>query len=105
LAFRTAVNEADSYHDFVVAMHGDEARPNAAYLICDHRFIRKYGLGLVRPVVSRIGASCGWLLICARSIEELAKSAGIDPVALRETSRRTTPMPAAASTQFGRAAG
>ena len=84
---RRFVNEADSYHDFVVAMHGDRSLPVIpAYLVCDHRFIRKYGLGLVRPRVSRIAAFVrDGYLIRARSIEELARSAGIDPVALRDT--------------------
>jgi succinate dehydrogenase/fumarate reductase flavoprotein subunit len=84
---RRFVNEADSYHDFVVAMHGEGGTPvMPAYLICDHRFIRKYGLGLVRPLVSRIGAFVrDGYLIRDRSIEGLARSAGIDPVALRET--------------------
>src|SRR5690606_6038021 len=40
------VNEADSYHDFVMAMFdANKLADNVpAYLICDHRFIKKYGL-------------------------------------------------------------
>jgi succinate dehydrogenase/fumarate reductase flavoprotein subunit len=38
-------NEADA--DFVKAMHRTASVP--AHLICDHRFIKKYGLGLVFP--------------------------------------------------------
>ncbi|NYT44615.1 FAD-binding protein [Alcaligenaceae bacterium] len=82
------VNEADSYHDFVLAMFGgngqQETKP--AFFICDHRFIRKYGLGLVRPLISRIAPFVrdGYLLR-ANTIEALAEVAAIDPVALRET--------------------
>lgn len=85
---RRFVNEADSYHDFVMAMFdgpsGEPVKP--AYLICDHRFIRKYGMGLVRPLISRIGAFVrDGYLTRSRTIEGLAKQAGIDPAALRET--------------------
>ena len=87
---RRFVNEADSYHDFVVAMYGADRRKQAvpAYLICDHRFIRKYGIGLVRPLVSRITPFVrdGYLMR-AGSIESLAGVAGIDPTALRESIR------------------
>lgn len=44
------VNEACSYHDFVLAML---AQPRdigvPAYLICDASFVAKYGLGIVHP--------------------------------------------------------
>ncbi|MER1967707.1 FAD-dependent oxidoreductase [Castellaniella sp. GW247-6E4] len=85
---RRFVNEADSYHDFVLAMFGGDGRAPipSAYLICDHRFIRKYGLGLVRPLISRIEPFVrDGYLIRADSIEALAERAGIDPLALRET--------------------
>jgi succinate dehydrogenase/fumarate reductase flavoprotein subunit len=44
-------NEADSYHDFVQAMQrltppGEACR---AFLIADHRAIRRYGMGFVKP--------------------------------------------------------
>lgn len=85
---RRFVNEADSYHDFVIAMFGtDEHKPALpAYLICDHRFVRKYGLGLVRPLVSRIGPFVrDGYLIRADSIEGLAQRVGIDQVALQQS--------------------
>src|SRR4029079_2371121 len=44
-------NEANSYHDFVQAMM-KAAKPGeeiAAFLVCDHRALRKYGLGCVPP--------------------------------------------------------
>lgn len=50
-AGRRFVNEALSYHDFGRAMlSGDGAGPiEVTHLIVDSRFIRRYGLGLVRP--------------------------------------------------------
>jgi len=85
---RRFVNEADSYHDFVLAMFGGDGRAPTlpAYLICDHRFIRNYGLGLVRPKISRIGPFVrDGYLVRADTIEALARRVGIDPQALRDT--------------------
>lgn len=49
------VNESASYHDFVAAML-QAAREGAErfWLIADHRFLRRYGLGAVRPFPGRI---------------------------------------------------
>lgn len=44
---RRFVNEAVSYHEFVRAMYASGAVP--AWLVCDRAFIRRYGLGLIRP--------------------------------------------------------
>ena len=48
---RRFVNEADSYHHVVLAMFEQQVlRPeDAAFLVCDHEFICRYGLGLVKP--------------------------------------------------------
>ena len=45
------VNEANSYHDFVEAMHRRHETTPAipAFLVADSAFVRKYGLGLVHP--------------------------------------------------------
>ena len=45
------VNEADSYHAFVTALlETNRGRSeSSAFLICDHRFIEKWGLGLALP--------------------------------------------------------
>ncbi|MES2534540.1 MAG: FAD-binding protein [Pseudomonadota bacterium] len=76
------VNEADSYHDFVMAMFNAnrEAPTIPAWLICDHRFIRRYGLGLIRPVVGRLSRyiAAGYLHR-ADTLDALARSIGIDP--------------------------
>ena len=50
-AGRRFVNEACSYHDFVLAMFESNALTPTipAWLICDADFIRQYGLGIVYP--------------------------------------------------------
>lgn len=85
---RRFVNEADSYHDFVMAMfrsHRD-VPTIPSYLICDHRFIRKYGFGLVRPLYPRLAPfiAAGYLT-AADSIADLARQLGIEPARLEET--------------------
>jgi succinate dehydrogenase/fumarate reductase flavoprotein subunit len=48
---RRFTNEAQSYHEFVRAMfRGDNDGPCIpAYLVCDRRFLWRYGLGAVKP--------------------------------------------------------
>lgn len=75
-------NEANSYHDFVQAMVG-AARPGreiAAFLVCDHPTLRKYGLGCVPPfpMPLRHHLKTGYLLR-GNTLAELAAKAGIDP--------------------------
>lgn len=45
------VDEACSYHDFVVAMRNASRHLEdvEAFLLCDHRALRRYGLGFVKP--------------------------------------------------------
>ncbi|WP_230532296.1 FAD-dependent oxidoreductase [Microvirga roseola] len=90
-AGRRFVNEATSYHEFVEAMHrSHETAPTIpAILICDRRFIRRYGLGLVRPGLRRLRPfiDAGYL-VEAGTIRELAGKLGIDPDALSDTVRR-----------------
>lgn len=45
------VNEATTYHEFVLAMYREhEQTPSIpAFLVCDHDFIQKWGLGLALP--------------------------------------------------------
>ncbi|OQW58640.1 MAG: 3-oxosteroid 1-dehydrogenase [Proteobacteria bacterium SG_bin9] len=78
-------NEGDSYHDFVQAMMRS-ARPGeelASYLICDHRTLRKYGLGCVPPFPMPLGhhLRTGYLKR-GRTIAELARQSCIDPQGL-----------------------
>ncbi len=90
-AGRRFVNESDSYHDFVAAMidhasPGDEA---AAFMVCDHRALRAYGLGAVLPFPLPIGRfiRSGYLMR-GDTIDALARRAGIDPATLAATVSR-----------------
>ena len=81
-------NEGNSYHDFVQAMM-QAARPGeeiAAFLICDHRALRRYGLGCVPPFPLGIGRhlASGYLKRGAM-LAELAAQCGIDPQGLQAT--------------------
>jgi succinate dehydrogenase/fumarate reductase flavoprotein subunit len=81
---RRFVNEACSYHDFVLAMYAHEpAVP--AHLICDARFLKQYGLGLVRPRSSSVRkfVRAGYLTE-APTIEDLADAIGVPPSSLAE---------------------
>jgi succinate dehydrogenase/fumarate reductase flavoprotein subunit len=85
---RRFANEGNSYHDFVQEMM-KQARPGeeiAAFLICDHSALRKYGLGCVPPFPLPIGRylRTGYLKRGA-TLAELAGVAGIDANALEAT--------------------
>lgn len=85
---RRFTNEGDSYHDFVQAMVkacAGEAEISA-WLLCDHKALRSYGLGCVAPAPLPIGRHLrsGYLKRGA-SVAELAERIGIDPAVLQET--------------------
>lgn len=77
---RRFVNEADGYHDFVAALLAATpmGEPARAWLICDDRFLRRWGLGVVKPdpVPAWHWRRSGYLK-SARTIEELARVCGI----------------------------
>ena len=81
-------NEGNSYHDFVqemmkAAKAGEEI---TAFLICDHKTLRKYGLGCVPPFPMPIGRHLGTgYLMRGDTLAELAARAGIDPRGLEAT--------------------
>ncbi|WP_310633535.1 FAD-dependent oxidoreductase [Paraburkholderia sp.] len=82
------VNEASSYHDFISALldttaAGDEV---CAWLICDHRFQRRFGLGFSKPFPFPTGPyrRSGYLQRAA-TLEALAAQCGIDAPALADT--------------------
>ena len=86
---RRFVNEADSYHDFCQAMVKrcrEEEGEICAYFIADHRTLRKYGLGYVKPapVPFRRHIKSGYLFE-GRTIAELAGRIGADPDGLERT--------------------
>jgi succinate dehydrogenase/fumarate reductase flavoprotein subunit len=81
-------NEADSYHDFVQQMMKSAAPGEelASFLICDHRALRKYGLGCVPSFPMPIGRHLrSGYLMRGRTLAELAANAGIDDKGLEAT--------------------
>jgi succinate dehydrogenase/fumarate reductase flavoprotein subunit len=88
-------NEADSYHDFMQgllrALHkdGDTREPVQAWLVVDHRFIRRWGLGAVKPApVPMHRMLANGYLQRGQTLAELAQRCGIDAVALQHTVAR-----------------
>lgn len=87
---RRFVNESNSYHDFVTGQYArkvdDAANRIPAYLVCDHRFIRSYGLGMVMPIYGRLESYVkkGYL-VKARTIRELAEKIRVQSGNLEET--------------------
>lgn len=87
-AGRRFVNEALSYHEFVLAMlrDGDGEPDRPFYLICDRPFLWRYGLGCIKPFtrsVRRYVASGE--LVEAADIAQLAAKIGIKPSTLAAT--------------------
>ncbi len=86
------VNEGNSYHDFIQGLFAaskvrDAARSDisaeiCAWLITDHRAIRAYGLGFVKPWPLPLAPhlESGYLL-CGATFAQLAQKAGIDAAA------------------------
>jgi 3-oxosteroid 1-dehydrogenase len=71
-------SEALSYHDFCEAMfqHGDSSTP--AWMIVGRDFIRRYGLGVIRPRTPSLRSyiTSGYLK-CGRTIKDLALEIGV----------------------------
>nr|WP_315203418.1 FAD-dependent oxidoreductase [uncultured Albidiferax sp.] len=87
-------NEADSYYDFVSGMLAatpatPAGLPVQAWLVCDHAFIRHYGLGAVKPAPMPMGAMLrnGYLQRGA-TLADLAQACGIDAAGLQATVAR-----------------
>jgi succinate dehydrogenase/fumarate reductase flavoprotein subunit len=82
------VNEANSYHDFIQALFracAGEAEITA-WLVTDHRAIRAYGLGFVkpRPLPLAPHLASGYLRR-GRTVTELAAACAIDAAGLART--------------------
>ncbi|WP_417662338.1 FAD-dependent oxidoreductase [Pseudomonas sp.] len=82
------VNEAHGYYDYVSAMI-EQVPANqelCSWLICDHRFQRRYGLGFARPAPLPVGPHVrnGYLKRGA-TLEQLAEACGIDAQGLVQT--------------------
>jgi succinate dehydrogenase/fumarate reductase flavoprotein subunit len=84
---RRFTNEALSYHDFV--QHLVKACAGAAevscWLICDHKHLRRYGMGCVAPFPLPIGPHLrSGYLKRGQSLAELARAIGVPHAALQE---------------------
>ena len=91
VAGKRFTNEANSYHDFMQGLLA--ATPTGAavqaWLVCNHAFIRRYGLGAAKPApmpLSNLLAS-GYLKRGA-TLAALAQACGIDAAALCQTVER-----------------
>jgi 3-oxosteroid 1-dehydrogenase len=84
---RRFTDEAASYHEFTRAMYRTANVP--AWLVCDRRFVGKYGLGMVRPMTLRLApyVASGYLQT-ADTVEGLARGIGVAPEGLADTVRR-----------------
>ncbi|MDI3471444.1 MAG: Succinate dehydrogenase/fumarate reductase, flavoprotein subunit [Pseudolabrys sp.] len=88
---RRFVNEACSYHDFVLAMieTNDTAKAIPAWLVCDAPFLKKYGLGVIYPGHSNPGRFVDeGCLVRASTLDELANKIGVDAAGLRDSVAR-----------------
>jgi succinate dehydrogenase/fumarate reductase flavoprotein subunit len=90
-AGRRFVNEACSYHDFVLAMYESHktAPTIPAWLICDAPFITKYGLGAVYPGGSNLAKLLkNGYLTRADSLDSLTAAIGVGAGELKKTVAR-----------------
>ena len=81
-------NEGNSYHDFVQAMvKACEGGPEtSAWLLCDHKALRNYGLGCVAPSPLPIGRHLrSGYLKRGTTVADLARQIGIAPETLETT--------------------
>jgi succinate dehydrogenase/fumarate reductase flavoprotein subunit len=80
------VNEAISYHEFVRAQLANADRAIPAWLICDRKFLWKYGLGKVRPfsLSTRANVASGYLK-WANTIKALAEATVVPAESLQAT--------------------
>ena len=85
---RRFVNEAGSYHDFIAALHAatPPGRDVVAWLVCDHRTLRRYGLGFAKPFPFPVGPylKIGYLQRGATPAA-LAAACGFDPLGFERT--------------------
>jgi succinate dehydrogenase/fumarate reductase flavoprotein subunit len=89
-AGRRFVDEAVSYHEFTRAMYRSHRTVPSipTMLVCDRRFVWKYGLGMIRPLTPALrGYVASGYLHLADSVEGLARTIGVDPAGLAETIR------------------
>lgn len=81
-------NEGDSYPAFIKSLFQQTASGEQAHcwLICDHQFIRRYGLGAVKPfpISMQTWLNNGYLK-CGENLQALADACGINSVQFQQT--------------------
>jgi succinate dehydrogenase/fumarate reductase flavoprotein subunit len=85
---RRFVNEANGYYDYVSAMieAAPEGEPVQSWQIADSTFVRRYPLGMAKPLpVPLFPYVRNGYLVKGRTLEELAVKCGIDPAGLAAT--------------------
>lgn len=88
-------NEADSYHDVMQALIAatPAGQPVQAWLVCDHDFMRHYGLGAAKPAPMPLGPMlANGYVKRGRTLAELAQACGIAADALASTVQRYNAM-------------
>lgn len=100
------VNESNSYHDFVQGLVRVTPPEEVAeaFLIADHRTIRRYGLGFAKPAPLPLKPvlDSGYLQ-SGNTLEELAANVGIDAKNLAETvDRWNADIPSGKDSAFGK---
>lgn len=89
------VNEANSYHDFVEGMYTSHRKVPTipAWLICEAKFVKKYGLGNIYPDTRDLGRfEQEGYVATAPTLEELARKIRLDPTQLTQTVQRYNTM-------------
>lgn len=84
-------NEANSYHDVVQAIVESSVgkAESACWLLADHRAIRRYGLGFVKPFPMPMGQHLrNGYLKKGNTIADLARQIGVDAGVLEDTIKR-----------------
>ncbi len=88
-------NEANSYYDFITDLLATlpTQQPKEAWLVCAHAFVRRWGLGAVKPAPMSMRAMLrSGYLKRGNSVAELALQCGIDPLTLGATLTRYNAM-------------
>jgi 3-oxosteroid 1-dehydrogenase len=92
------VNEGINYHEFSVAQYRHNAVP--CWLVCDSRFIQRYGLGAVHPA-GRARDHDAWVrqgyLTRGETLDDLARQIGVNITGLRRTVERMAQFAASGS--------
>lgn len=87
---RRFCNEALCYHRFVIELVKADGPPGGeAWVVADHRALRRYGLGVAPPFPGRLAPYLrSGYLVRANSLSELAEELGLDARGLHDTVER-----------------